>query len=242
MVFKWPVHSEWKLFLFSILLFFQYSHVKAQTQDGEVFLRNLHKRFYQGPCKIYSFSQKNSHYRNDSLINNSVWHEAIEFPDKFRIHFGDKAEGNYVLFKNDSVYNYRKGMFTKSRADSNSLLLILGGMFYRSFEDACLRLKFSGYNINLLSEQNWETKEVVVLGAAQGDLSVNQIWFDKKTLKVIRIIEKINANDSMDMRFESYQNWCKGHVETKVAFYRNGKLEQVEEYFDLKPLDKFPEP
>jgi hypothetical protein len=44
--------------------------------------------FFQAPCKIYSFSQKNTHYRNDSIIKTSVWQEAIEFPDKFRIWFG----------------------------------------------------------------------------------------------------------------------------------------------------------
>ncbi len=209
------------------------------AQNGEIYLKKVHERFYQSPCKIYAFSQKNYHYRNDSLIKTSVWHEVIEFPDKFRIHFGDKAEGNYVLFKNDSVFNYRKSQFLKSRADSNSLLLILGGMFYRSFDDVLLRLKNSGYNPNVLSEQNWKSNEVVVLGALQGDLNTNQIWFDKTTMKVIRIIERLNASDTMDMRFESYQNWCKGHVETKVAFYRNGKLEQVEEYYDIKQLEKF---
>lgn len=209
------------------------------AQNGEIYLKKVHERFYQSPCKIYAFSQKNYHYRNDSLIKTSVWHEVIEFPDKFRIHFGDKAEGNYVLFKNDSVFNYRKSQFLKSRADSNSLLLILGGMFYRSFDDVLLRLKNSGYNTNVLSEQNWKSNEVVVLGALQGDLNTNQIWFDKTTMKVIRIIERLNASDTMDMRFESYQNWCKGHVETKVAFYRNGKLEQVEEYYDIKQLEKF---
>lgn len=211
------------------------------AQNGEVYLKKVHERFYQAPCKIYSFSQKNEHYRNDSLIKTSVWHEVIEFPDKFRIHFGELTEGNYVLFKNDSVFNYRKSKFLKSRADSNSLLLILGGMFYRSYEEVLLRLKGAGYNTSILSEQTWERREVVVIGALQGDLSSNQIWFDKSSMKVIRIIEKLNANDSMDMRFESYQNWCKGHVETKVSFYRNGKLEQVEEYYDLKQLDKFPD-
>jgi len=45
----------------------------------------------------------------------------------------------------------------------------------------------------------------------------------------------------MDMRFEAHQYWCKGYMETKVSFRRNGKLEQVEEYFDIRVADKFPE-
>jgi len=230
-----------KNIFFNILILVLFSHLKAQTTDGETFIRNLHHVFYQAPCKIYSFSQKNTHHRNDSVIRNSVWHEAIEFPDKFRIWFEDIEKGNSVFFRNDSAVNYKAGKFLKARADSNSLLLILGGMYYRPFEEALIRLKRAAYKTDVLSEQTWNSKEVMVVGATQGDLLSNQIWFDKTTWKVLRIIEKINETETMDMRFESYQDWCKGHVETKVAFYRNGKLEQVEEYYDLKVLDKLPD-
>lgn len=213
----------------------------AQQFNGETFLKSLLAQCYEAPCKIYSFSQKNYHYRNDSLIKNSVWHEAIEFPDKFRIWFGDKEMGNSVYFRNDSAYSYKAGKLVKSRADSNSLLLILGGMYYRSFEDVLSRLQFAGYNTTIAAEQHWNSREVMVIGALPGDLNSNQLWFDKHNRKVLRIIEKINSHDVMDMRFESYRKWCKGYVETKVSFYRNGQLEQVEEYYDLKVLEKFPE-
>jgi len=209
--------------------------------EGEAFIRNLHQVFYQAPCKIYSFSQKNYHYRNDSLVGNSLWHEAIEFPDKFRIWFGDKEKGNSVFFRNDSTINYKNGKVYKTRSDSNTLLLILGGMFYREIEEVLERLINAGYNTKAYHEQNWNSNAVIVVGANQEDLNSNQIWFEKATWKVIRVIERINKNETMDMRFDTYQNWCKGHVETKVAFYRNGKLEQVEEYYDLKVLDVFPD-
>jgi len=226
---------------FLSLIVFLTSGYYSQSQSGEEYLKVLHEKFYLAPCKIYSFSQKNTHYRNDSAIRTSVWHEAIEFPDKFRIHFGEPSKGNYVLFRNDSVYNYKQDKLFKTRADSNTLLLILGGMFYRKFEDVLLRIKNAGYLTTVLSKQQWNKKETIVIGANEGDIISNQIWFDANTLKVLRIIEKLNATETMDIRFESYQNWCQGHVETKVAFYRNGKLEQVEEYYDLKILDKFPE-
>ncbi len=102
-----------------LLLWFSLQ-LQAQKNDAEVFLQKVHKSFYLAPCKIYSFSQKNEHYRNDSLIRTSVWHEAIEFPDKFRIHFGEPSKGNSVLFRNDSAYNYKQDKLFKTRADSNA--------------------------------------------------------------------------------------------------------------------------
>lgn len=224
-----------------ILLFLLCTGLSAQHESGEGLLKRMHQKYEKAPCAIYSFSQKNSHYRNDSLIRNSVWHEVIAFPDKFRIQFGDPAKGNSVLFRNDSAYNFKEGKLTRSRSDSNSLLLILGGMYYRTFPEVLSRLKQAGYNYQNTSEQVWNNKPVFVIGAGERDSSSNQIWVDQKELKVVRIMETINALNRMDIRFESHQPWCRGYVETKVSFYRNGKLEQTEEYYDLKVLEKFPE-
>ncbi len=207
---------------------------------GTALLEQMHQRYYQGPCKIYTFSQKNTHYRNDSVIRHSEWHEAVEFPDRFRINFGDGGTGNFVIFKNDSVFNYKENKLVKMRADPNTLLLLLGGMYYRELPDVQTRLKQAGFDTGILSEQTWNKQPAYVIGALANDLAANQVWIDKKTLCVLRIIEKINGKDNMDMRFEAHQDWCKGYVETKVSFRRNGKLEQVEEYFDIKVAEKFP--
>ncbi len=225
---------------------FSFAHVSAASKTdttGADVLRWMHKAFYQGPCRRYTFSQKNTHYKNDSVTGTSVWHEAIEFPDKFRIRFGDPAEGNFVLFRNDSAFNYKAGKRVKQRADQNTLLLLLGGMYYRSLEDVLARLKAKDYKLDSYSEQTWMDAPVYVIGAQKNQLTDNQVWVDKKTLRVVRIIEKLNELDVMDMRFESHRKWCKGYVETKVSFRRNGKLEQVEEYYNISevPVSPFEE-
>ncbi len=45
----------------------------------------------------------------------------------------------------------------------------------------------------------------------------------------------------MDLRFEAHQRSCKGFTESKVSFRRNGKLEQLEEYYDIKESGAFPD-
>lgn len=200
----------------------------------------MYQKYKQSPCKAYTFSQKNTHYRNDSIIGNSEWHEYIEFPDKFRIDFEKTEDGNFIIFKNDSSYRYKNKQLKKVSENSNILLLLLGGMYYRELNDIISRLEKEHYNTKIVSEQKWNKQHVVVIGAIKGDSLSNQIWVEKKNWRVVRIIERMDAESLMDMTFDEFQKNCHGYIETKVTFKRNGKIEQVEEYYNIKPIDEMP--
>ncbi len=213
---------------------------KVKFESGKDVIDFMHQKYKQGPCKLYTFSQKNTHYRNDSVVGHSEWHEYIEFPDKFRIDFGEKTEGNFVIFKNDSSYSFRKNELKKTKYNTNTLLLLLGGMYYRDLIDVDTRLKNEGYNTQVLSHQKWNKQTVYVIGALEGDTLSNQIWVSKKKWRVVRIIEKMDESSAMDMSFDAFQKSCNGYTETKVTFKKNGKIEQVEEYYDIKAHNAFP--
>lgn len=203
-------------------------------QPGESLIRNMHSKYYEGPCKKVSFSQKNTHYRHDSVKGKSVWYEKIEYPDKFLIQFGNAADGNYVQYRNDSAYHYKAGKLIKAKPDANELLLLLGGMYYRPVEDVIARIKKGGFNLAWVTEVTWNGQLTWVAGAHPGDTLSNQIWVDKKTLRVVRIVQRLANGDRMDIRFEKFAPSCKGWMEVKVVFYRNGRKEQVEEYYDIR--------
>ncbi len=239
--------------LYLILIVFSIASANAQIPDttidtdahrsfktGNDVLNYLYQKYKSGPCKSYIFSQKNKHYRNDSVVGTSEWHEAIEFPDKFRIDFGNKAEGNFVIFKNDSSYRYKKSELVKTTYDTNVLLLLLGGMYYRTIENVNLRLQKENFNTTLLSTQLLNKQTYYVIGAQQGDTTSNQVWVHKKTWRVYRIIEKMENGHTMDMTFDDHQKHCNGFTETKVTFKDNGKIKQQEDYFDIKAVDSFP--
>jgi hypothetical protein len=213
----------------------------ALPKTGVDVLNRLHKKHKNGPCKAYTFSQKNTHYRNDSVIRQSEWHEAIEFPSKFRINFGDSTQGNFVIFKNDSSYNFKNFQLKKTSYNANTLLLLLGGMYYRDFNEVITRLEKEHYNTRIVSTQKWAKEEVEVIGALIGDTLSNQIWVSKKHNRVVRIIEKWDEGRTMDMTFDAYQKHCNGYVETKVTFKSNGKVEQVEEYYNIRTVTAFPD-
>lgn len=50
----------------------------------------------------------------------------------------------------------------------------------------------------------------------------------------------MDKDNTMDMTFDNYQKHCRGYVETKVTFKRNGKIEQIEEYYNIKSLENIP--
>ncbi|MBI3518008.1 MAG: hypothetical protein HY062_01440 [Bacteroidetes bacterium] len=212
---------------------------KLTFKTGKDVIDFLYQKYKQGPCQLYTFSQKNTHYRHDSIIGHSEWHEYIEFPDKFRIDFGKTEEGNFVIFKNDSSYRYKNNQLKKVNYDSNILLLLLGGMYYRELPDVFNRLQKERYNTQILSTQKWGKHTVYVIGALAGDTLSNQLWVSKKDWRIVRIIEKMEDNSYMDMTFDAFQKSCNGYTETKVTFKRNGKTEQIEEYYDIKSHEVF---
>jgi hypothetical protein len=214
---------------------------KIKFETGKDVIDFMYQKYRQGPCKAYTFSQKNTHFRNDSVIGHSDWHEFVEFPDKFRINFGDQKDGNFVVFKNDSSYRYKHNELKKTSYNTNNLLLLLGGMYYREVPDVISRLQKEHYNTQVLSEQKWNKQSIYVIGALSGDTTSNQIWISKKNWRVVRIIEKMDEKNYMDMTFDAFQKSCNGYTETKVTFKRNGKIEQVEEYYDIKAVENFPE-
>lgn len=243
-----------KKYLFLVFAFFSVLYLNAQIlsldidtdspslsfKTGNEVLSYIHQKYKEAPCKAYTFSQKNKHYVNDTVAGTSEWYESIEFPDKFRIDFGNAVSGNFVIFKNDSSYNYKHFALTKKSYDANTLLLLLGGMYYRSLEDVTARLQKENYQLAVLSTQKWRKQSVYVIGAQSGDTLSNQIWISKKSWRVVRIIEKMKNGHTMDMTFDEHQKHCKGYVETKVTFRDNGKIEQQEEYYNIKTVEKFP--
>ncbi|HXB39310.1 MAG TPA: hypothetical protein VNZ49_02140 [Bacteroidia bacterium] len=220
----------------SLLLFFCTVSAFAQYNNGEELLKAMHKKYYGNYCQTVTFDQKTFRYDTNGVVKDtSYWYEWISYPDKFRIDFGKKFGGNCVIFKNDSVFNYRNNKLVKRGKDENDLLLLLGGMYYRPFEDIVARIERQGYNLDNLTLIDANGKMSYVIGSSvSGSENKYQIWVDKTTLRVEKIKTRLNENDWLEIRFDDFKKTCKGFTETKVTATKNDKLEQKEEYINLK--------
>ncbi|MCD6067767.1 MAG: hypothetical protein K0S33_2593 [Bacteroidetes bacterium] len=205
----------------------------AQFKTGKDLIISLHKKNYGKPCKTLAFKQTTNKYRNDSLKSSTTWTEYLEYPDKLRIEFGDTLKGNFVVFKNDSSYNYREFAFYKKDENKNLIMLLLGGMYFRKIDDVLKRINAEGIDLSLISEQQVNGKDCYVIGASKPDSNIPQICINKSTLLLESFTERSNGA-LLRVDVAERQKACNTEVETKLLIYVDGKLYQEELYYDTK--------
>jgi hypothetical protein len=218
------------LFLF---LFFSPVYFYSQYKSGEDLLKAMHKKYAGKYCPTVQFDQSTIRYEKDVVKDTIRWYEWISYPDKFRIDFGKRFGGNCVIFKNDSAFHYKNHKLVGKERNENDLLLLLGGMYFREFEDVRTRLKRAGYDIEKVDTGYAHAKRYAcVIG--NKDKNSNKIYIDPKYLRVTGLQTKLSETDKLEIYFYDFMDACRGFMETKVSAYKNGVLEQKEEYSNIK--------
>src|SRR5437868_2389575 len=106
-----------KYLIAASLIFFSFS--KDITSTGV--LKKMYDTYRGKWYKTFHFIQTTENYRNDSLIRTATWYEAIMFPDKFRIDFGDPKNGNAVIYNKDSGYVFRNSKLARTIPNDGEL-------------------------------------------------------------------------------------------------------------------------
>lgn len=180
--------------------------------------------------KSISFTQKTV-LINDSTKIYQTWYEAGIFPDRFRIDF-DRAAGSSAIFSGDKQYRFTNGKLTRTSPNNNFLIYLVGGMYFHPLDSVKKTISNIGIDINEENMTTWKGKKVRVLGAKEGDLTKNQIWYDEKDLYLVRFIHNLNPKVQMDYHFYGHIKIGNAWHEMLIDFYQNGKLTQTEEYQD----------
>ncbi|HEV2353404.1 MAG TPA: hypothetical protein VGR89_04130 [Puia sp.] len=198
---------------------------------GRAVIEKMHNRYAGKWYRTFTFAQTTQVYRGDSLRSTQTWHEFIRFPDRFRMDFGSPDSGNCVIFRGDSAYRFHNGKLRSVAINNNEgLIFLLGGMFFYSLDETCRILSDSlHYDLGPAREDTWQGRPVFVIGKSDG----NQLWIDQTNLLLVRML-KLDQKETMDARFEDWKPFNGGYSETKCQFYINGKLVQVETYYDCK--------
>lgn len=212
--------------------------LNSSAQSGKKFITKLHKTYAGKWMNSFSFQQNTSVYRNDSLIRKEVWTEAIQYPDLFRMDFGDVKNGNGMLFVGDSSFRFSKSKLVKAAKQENDLIFLLGGMYFYSKDSAILKLQSLNYDLNRSYSTTWQGKKVTVVGASNAEEKVNQLWFENDRKVLVRMF-KYEDGSKQEIHFDKHVNlFGKGWTETFVKIFINDKLIQEEEYFNLKANPK----
>ena len=197
--------------------------------SGEKILKDMYSRYHGNWYKDFSFTQKSENYRNDSLTRTSIWHEAIVFPDYFRITIGDIRDGNAMLQVKDSAFHFRKGKLVRRGPKGEDLTFLLGGMYFMPFGSVKTGIAKEGYNISKAHESSFAGRKMYVIGTESDTAKANQLWIDEERLIVMRFI-KYDDNRKEEGVFGDHKQFGKAWSETSCSFFINDKLFQKETY------------
>jgi outer membrane lipoprotein-sorting protein len=210
----------------------------AFAQTGEETIEKMHRRYHGKAAGYLTFTQHNVHYdEKGQEKNKSIWYEALAYPDRFRIDFGEPKEGNAVIFARDSVFQFKNGQPTAKAARRNDLILAAGGFLYYPLDQAKQRLRQAGYDLTKGYTTEWQGQKVYVIGAQSAqDSTAKQLWVEKKRLVLLRTLETLPDGSVQEGRFGKHQKTAGGYTETEVLFLKNKIPAQLEEYRNLKVM------
>ncbi len=218
--------------LISVVLLALIAGISART-NGEDVLKKMHDQYAGKWMHTFTFNQTTEVYRNDSLIRTATWYEALVYPDKFRIDFGNAGDGNAAIFTPDSVYSFRKGQLAKVTPNDDDLTFLLGGMYFYSLEEAKAKMKKLGFDLSKSFETTMEGKKVYVIGATSAEEKSNQLWIEADKLYLLKFIKYTDGQKEEGI-FGGHKQFGNGWSETSCDFFIDGKLIQRELYHDCK--------
>lgn len=212
----------------------------SPSKNGEEVLNEMHARFSGKWYKTFTFTQETQHYRNDSLVRTSTWHEFIVFPGKFRIDIGEAKDSNAVIYLNDSVFSFRKGKLVRRDYNADNLTFLLGGMYFLSLDSVKRKMTKDGYDLSKGYETKWKERRVYVIGAANAEDKSNQIWVDAEHLYIVKFVKFVDGEKEEGI-LSGHSRFGQAWSETLFDFYVNDKLVQKEVYRNCKanePIDE----
>jgi hypothetical protein len=207
-------------------------------RDGRDLVRAMHERYSSTWYRTLSFEQRTTFYDVMGQVDREeAWSEYMRLPGRIRIDIGARDQGNYIIFRADSVYQFRNGELAISEPRVHSLL-VLGFDVYRAPPDETLaRLDSLGFDLSLVREARWQNRAAYVVGAPEGDLASPQFWVDASDLIFVRQIRPAESERGSitEVQFNRYEPIGGGWIAQEVVFLVDGVMRLREEYSNLQP-------
>ena len=201
-------------------------------KDGVEVITRMRERYHGKWYRTLTFVQKTT--LPDGKVE--TWYEAAELPGKLRIDIAPLEGRNTLLFRNDTLYDFKDGKLSETKPLIHPLM-VLGFDVYAQPVDKTLRqLRELGFDMSRVHEAEWQGRPAFVVGAAAGDSVARQFWIDQERLYFVRMVEpgKKDPAARVETQFNKYIPMGEGWLETEVRFMVNGETKMLEEYTEPK--------
>jgi hypothetical protein len=201
-------------------------------KNGTELIGQMRERYAGKWYRTLTFVQKTT--LGDGKVE--TWYEAAELPGKLRIDIAPLEGKNTLLFRNDSIYDFKNGALVKSDPMIHPLMVLGFDVYAQPVETTTKQLQSLGFDLTRLHESTWQGRPAYVVGAAAGDSVTRQFWIDKERLYFVRMLEpgKKDPSARVETQFNKYIPMGQGWLETEVRFLVNGETKMLEEYTQPK--------
>ncbi len=223
------------LILFLIGLQDLFGQKKTSYKDGNAVIEAMYKTYEGGKkwYKHFTFSQETHFIKDGKEEKMETWHEAGTFPGNLVIKFNTKDSKNGILFTDQKVYGFTEGKEPFSKPKIHELLLGAFDVYFLKPQQTAHLFDSLGFNLKLVHEDIFDGRKVIVVGAQKNDSTSKQFWIDAERLYLHKIIYA-RKNTVTDCIFGNYEKINNYWVAKTITFKTDGKLETVENYFDIK--------
>jgi hypothetical protein len=201
-------------------------------KDGVEVITRMRERYLGKWYRTVTFVQKTT------LADGKVetWYEAAELPGKLRIDIAPLEGRNTLLFRNDTLYEFKEGKLTEAEPLIHPLMVLGFDVYAQPLDRTLGQLRELGFDLAKVHEAEWQGRPAYVVGAEAGDSVTRQFWIDQERLYFVRMLEpgKKDPTARVETQFNKYVPMGQGWLETEVRFMVNGETRMLEEYTEPK--------
>lgn len=211
---------------------FAMTHATGRTSapTGEEVVRLMREKGSAHAYRALTFVQKTSYPDRPQ----ETWYESMQNPGLLRIDVAPVGSRT-LLFRNDSLYQFRNGTLARASAYVHPLMVLLTDVYALPAERTIARIKALGFDLARTHETTYQGRPVYVVGAAPGDTVSPQFWVDTQQFTMLRLVQKSGAGGTSraETIVTKHEQIGKALVETSMYFTVDGKEMQREDYTEV---------
>lgn len=209
-----------------------------EVESGVDVLSKMHEEYKGKWYANFTFTQETIFYgQNDEVVRTQMWYEAMSLPGKLAIKFDEKNSNNGILFNSGMQYGFVNGEKIQEFPRVHDLLVLGFDVYHQSVDSTATQLSRIGYDLKKVYIDEWQGRDVYVIGVDEADSTTPQFWIDVERLVFVRNITVGRANTLQEVQFNNYEKLGEGWVAPEVIFKANGMLGLVEKYTEMEIPD-----
>jgi len=196
----------------------------------------MKEKFNNTYIENFTFSQHLIAYDNDTIKKEEIWHEAYSFLGSLIVKVGSLESDSGYIFHQDTLRIISKNKVSVKMEHVNELTVLGFDISPDPIEKTVKRLTKQGFDLTKVIETKLRGRDVYCVGALSEDEQANKFYIDKENLYFVKCV-KIRKHGISEVECTDFKEIGNQPVATKLTFYRNGKLNMTEDYFNIKLPD-----